>query len=339
MSKHLTDMIRGCLCKEGKLKPRAAELSDGQLIEVFNRLRRGENPNEIARYAQKEWGFMTDRTAHTCGQAIRKLAKRIPHLLLGGSPAHTQSPCPVSDTVIPAITYEDIISIQGRLYLEMRRRTARMLEGERATGIRYKDSAKDLKAISSFGILLTKMEEFELKNADQLEKQGGGAEEQEKLSAQYRLVERSLELMERERATDIPRADSAKDFMAILSCAKNLLMDRQFEMKNKDLIKERKRHKDEMVVEAGFARIIADEDKNKDLLRSMERFMELCEENAITMEEAAEEAGMTLEDFKMDLPSYEARTAMGRENMVLAFAKVVEGHADGVETSQGATSS
>jgi len=338
MSTYLIQEIRACLCKPGKQEPAANKLTDDQLLEVFNRLRKGQNPNEIGRYAQKAWGFMEGRNPHTVGQIIRTLQKRISHLTLGGSPSQTQAPGPVSDTVIPVkVTYEDIIEIQDRLSLEMRRRKDRLMEKERATRIPYKDSAKDLNAISSFGRLLTKMEEFELKNADLPQAQkGGGAEEQEKLSAQHRLVERSLDLMEKERATGIPYEDASKDFMAILSCAKSLLKDRQFKLKNADLIKERKRQRDDLIIKGGFERIIA-KDKDKALSAFLKMFLKEMEmeidKTAVSLEEAAEKAGMTLEEFERKrVLSHEEFDTLARERMVHFFGMISNMEEEALDT-------
>ena len=111
MSKYLIQQIRNCLCIPGKQKPRSDELTDQQLLEVFHRLRRGQNPNEIAIYAQRAWNFMQDRAEHTAGQAIRKLQKRIAHLIL--EPLETEIP-PTGSLSVTAVAPK---GLQGHLPL------------------------------------------------------------------------------------------------------------------------------------------------------------------------------------------------------------------------------
>ncbi len=219
MSKYLISQIRSCLCVPGKLEPAANKLTDGQLFEVFNRLRKGQNPNQVGRYAQRAWGFMKDRTEHTCGQAVRLLQKRISHLILE---APQEENPPTTGPFSVAVNPRGIAGHQ-RLYDELLERTLRLLAEERTTGIPYKDLAKDALAVSSLSKSLLKLKEFELTNLDPLE-----------------IHKRHMQRTEQKRMLD-------------------------------HLISEIQKKSDP---------------EQSQVLNAMDRFMELAEENAITLEEA-----------------------------------------------------
>jgi DNA-binding transcriptional MerR regulator len=164
MIKYLVQQLRACARVKGKQKPAVDALTDEQLLEVFHRLRKGQNANEVGRYAQRAWNFMPGRSPHTVGQAIRKFEKRISHLIL--KPLQAEK-LPLSETGL----LSDSVTPKGieghhRLYYELLDRTLRLIREERETGIPYKDVAKDAIAVSSVRKTLLKMEEFELTKID-----------------------------------------------------------------------------------------------------------------------------------------------------------------------------
>lgn len=202
MSKYLIQQIRACLCKPGKQEPAANKLTDEQLFEVFSRLRKGQNANEIARYAQRAWGFMADRSPHTVGQAIRKLQKRVSHLILEPSQAEIPLTGPLSVTVSPKG-----LAGHQRLYDEMLERTLRLLEEERRSGILYKDLAKDALAVSSLSKSLLKMKEFEAIRLDPLEVYKRQKQEIDKQRSFNLLVSETLKMSDSEQSRMIRAAD------------------------------------------------------------------------------------------------------------------------------------
>lgn len=165
MTKYLIETIRTCLRVPGKQEPAVNKLTDEQLFEVFNRLRKGQNPNEIGRYVQRAWGFMKDRSSHTVGQSIRLLQKRISHLILETPQAEIP---PTGPLAVVTVSPKGLRGHQ-RLYDEMLDRTLKLLEEERTTGIPYRELAKDALAVSSLSKSLLKLKEFELTKIDPVE--------------------------------------------------------------------------------------------------------------------------------------------------------------------------
>ena len=333
MNKYLIQQISACLCKPGKQEPSASLLTDAQLLEVFDRLRRGQNPNEIGRYAQKNWNFMADRTSHTVGQSIRKLQRRVAHLITPVPQAQAETPAhgPLSAAVIPVkVSHGEIIETLDRLYIRLRERSTRLMEEERSSGRRYKELARDAKASASLGNLLSQLEEFELLHAEQLKGQQVGEEEQERLSAQHQLVERSLCLLEQERTTGILYKESAKDVMAIVSSGKSLQKIRRFEVINADLLKAQREEKENMIIKAGFDKIVA-KDEGKSLIAFLKWLVRMGEEHGITLEEAAEKCGMTPEEFTRKHFSPQQRQAGERKMTVNVFGMIANMDDEGLD--------
>lgn len=148
MSKYLVQQLRACASVKGKQKPAVDALTDEQLLEVFHRLRKGQNANEVGRYAQRAWNFMPGRSPHTVGQAVRKFEKRISHLIL--EPLQAERP-PISESGLlsDSVTPKGIEGHQ-RLYDKLLNRTLRLMREEQDTGIPYKDLAKDAIALCIF---------------------------------------------------------------------------------------------------------------------------------------------------------------------------------------------
>ena len=89
----IVQMLRDIVAPPGKRGNWMRHLNNGQLVEIYQRLKMGQKPRRIAALVQKEWGIMTKSNTDSVARAVRRLReKALPELL-----KHAQAHDPESD--------------------------------------------------------------------------------------------------------------------------------------------------------------------------------------------------------------------------------------------------
>lgn len=109
MKDYIISQLREHSFIHGKQKTWIYELTDEQLYELYQRLRKGQTANSIAQYVKKAWSINPKSSIHSISQGILKFRKRIAHLLL---------PPPQKDCSISCINKEDIEKMEDFEHLD-----------------------------------------------------------------------------------------------------------------------------------------------------------------------------------------------------------------------------
>jgi len=157
----LIQKLREHSCVRGKQRTWVSELSDDQLYNIFQMLKRGQTAKSIAAFIQMKWKIKTNSTAHSLSQGILKFRGRITELL-------SLKP----DKSNESIDYEDIKRdppMESLLKNELiasnyRRRIERMLEEERELGVSYPTLSKDVQSLTSFERVIMKQRDTLIKH-------------------------------------------------------------------------------------------------------------------------------------------------------------------------------
>jgi len=167
MSEELLEQLRKLSCVQGKQKTWISELSDNQIIEVFQRLRNDENAKSIARHAQQAWGVNPNSSVHAISQGILKFKRRCAHLLTAPAP-----PTQPGDECLRPLTVgygpEDTLENLEYIAQLQRDRIVSFIEREKETGVKHPHLSRDLQALATLQKVLLKQKAYELLHDDPL---------------------------------------------------------------------------------------------------------------------------------------------------------------------------
>ena len=169
MSEELLEQLRTLSCVRGKQKTWISELSDNQLLEVFQRLRNDETAKSIARHAQQAWGVSPTSRVHSISQGILKFKKRCSHLLTAPAPL-VQPGEKCSGPLTVGYGPEDTLESLEYIAQLQRDRIVSFIEREKETGVKHPYLSRDLQALAATQKVLLKQKAFELLHDDPLKR-------------------------------------------------------------------------------------------------------------------------------------------------------------------------
>lgn len=150
----LTQQLRLCATKPGKVSTWIAKLDDEQLLFIFSALRNKESARNIARQIEKRWKINAASTVHSLGQGIVKFQKRIAHFLvfpLDEEPAILSHASFSSDQPLEAL--ENIAELT-------RERIRKIITEEAETGARYPYLSRDLQGLAALQKAILKQKQW-----------------------------------------------------------------------------------------------------------------------------------------------------------------------------------